>query len=138
MRNIISSLFIGLLLFTPLAFGTVEPWSIALMEAATLCALFLLLLDKARQKEASLYEIPGIIPLLCFLVYILFQLVPLPSGIVAIISPETYGFYETTRSFDKPIQWMSLSINQKATVAEFFRIRCRLPHSKALLQRLSK
>ena len=77
MVNIIFSLFIGLLIFTPLAFGTVETWSIALMEAATFFALFLLLFDKIRQKETSLYEIPGIIPLLCFLVYILFQLIPL-------------------------------------------------------------
>jgi O-antigen ligase/tetratricopeptide (TPR) repeat protein len=92
------------------------------MEAAIFSALFLLLLKKARQRETSLYEIPGIIPLLCFLVYILLQLIPLPSGIVAIISPKTYGLYETTRSFDEPVQWMSLSINQKATVAEFFRI----------------
>jgi O-antigen ligase/tetratricopeptide (TPR) repeat protein len=122
--NIIFSLFIGLLIFTPLAFGTVETWSIALMEAATFFALFLFLFDKIRQKETSLYEIPGILPLLCFLVYILLQLIPLPSGIIAIISPETYKLYQTTQSFEKPIQWMSLSINQKATMAEFFRISC--------------
>lgn len=124
MLNIIFSLFIGLLIFSPLAFGTVETWSISLMEAGTFFALFLLLFDKIRQKETSLYEIPGIIPLLCFLVYILLQLIPLPSGIIAIISPETYNLYQTTQSFEKPIQWMSLSINQKATMAEFFRILC--------------
>jgi O-antigen ligase/tetratricopeptide (TPR) repeat protein len=120
--SIVFSLFVGLLIFTPLAFGTVEPWSIALMEAVTFCALLLFLFERMRNKETSLYEIPGIIPLLCFLVYILFQLIPLPSGIVAVISPETHGLYETTRSFDKPVQWMSLSINKKATIAEFLRI----------------
>lgn len=124
MVNIIFSLFIGLLIFTPLAFGTVETWSIALMEAATFFALFLFLFEKIRQKETFLYEIPGMIPLLCFLVYILLQLIPLPSGIIAIISPEIYNLYQTTQSFEKPIQWMSLSINQKATTAEFFRILC--------------
>ena len=122
MANIVFSLFIGLLLFTPLAFGTVEPWSISLMEAATLAALILLLFNTMRKKETSLHEIPGIIPLSCFLVYMLFQLVPLPSGIVAIVSPETYAVYQAARSFDEPVQWIPLSINQKATVAEFFRI----------------
>ncbi len=122
MVNFIFLLFIGLLIFTPLAFGTVETWSIAIMEAATFFALLLFLLEKIRQKETALYEIPGIIPLLCFLSYIVLQLIPLPSGIMAIISPETYGLYQTTRSFDQPIAWMSFSINKKATVEEFFRI----------------
>ena len=89
MANIIFSLFIGILIFTPLAFGTVEPWSIALMEVATFSALFLLLFNKVRRKEPLLYEIPGIIPLICFFIYMLIGLVPLPSGIVSIISPET-------------------------------------------------
>lgn len=122
MGSIILSLFIGLLIFTPLAFGTVETWSIALMEAATFFALFLFLFSKIRQKETSLYEIPGIIPLLCFLVYVLLQLIPFPSGIISIISPETYNLYQTTQSFEKPVQWMAISINKKATVEEFFRI----------------
>ncbi len=122
MTKTIVAIFIGLLLFSPLAFGTVEPWSIALMEAATFFALFLLLFQKMRLKKTSLYEIPGIIPLACFLVYIILQIIPLPSGIIKIFSPETYVLYQETLSFDKPIQWMSLSINHKATVAEFFRI----------------
>jgi O-antigen ligase/Flp pilus assembly protein TadD len=120
--NIIFSLFVGILLFTPLAFGTVEPWSIALMEAATVSALLFLLFNNMRRKETSLYEIPGITPLVFFLAYMLFQLVPLPSGIVEIISPETAALYQATRSYDEPVRWMSLSINQKATVTEFFRI----------------
>jgi len=120
--KIIVAIFIVLLLFSPLAFGTVEPWSIALMEAATFFALFLLLFQKVRRKETALYEIPGIIPLFCFLVYIIIQLIPLPSGIIRIFSPETYVLYQETLSFGKPIHWMSLSINHKSTVAEFFRI----------------
>jgi len=120
--NIIFSIFTGILIFTPLAFGTVEPWSVALMEAAALSALLLLLFNTMRRKETSLYEIPGITPLVFFFACILFQLVPLPSGVVAVISPETYALYQATSSRNEPIQWMSLSINHKATVAEFFRI----------------
>lgn len=122
MTKIIFLIFTGILLFSPLAFGTVEPWSLTIMETLIFLALFLFFSIKAKRKESSLYEIPGIIPLTCLLLYMLFQLVPIPSGIMKIISPETYVLFQETLSFDKPIQWMTISINHKATIAEFFRI----------------
>ena len=124
MTKIIFSIFICILLFSPLAFGTVESWSLTIMETLIFLALFLLVFRKVQRKETSLYEIPGIVPLICLMAYMLFQLVPLPSGIMKIISPETYALYKETLSFDKPILWMSISINHKATIAEFFRIAC--------------
>lgn len=122
MTNIVFSIFVGILIFSPLAFGTVETWSLFIMETFAFFALFLLLFRKARQKGAILYEIPGILPLICFLLYFLFQLIPLPSGIMEVISPETHALYQETLSFDKPIHWMSISINHKGTISEFFRI----------------
>jgi hypothetical protein len=50
------------------------------------------------------------------------QLLPLPPGVVRIISPGTYNIYRDTIFVDEPMGWISLSINRKATLMEFFRI----------------
>ena len=115
-------LFIFILLFSPLAFGTVESWSFTVMETCTVFAFLLILIGAARQKQGFLYETPGVLPLLFFLIYILLQLVPLPQEIVRKVSPETYRLYKETVLVVQPEAWMSLSINKKATLMEFFRI----------------
>ncbi len=89
-----------LLIFTPLAFGTVQQWSISLMEIIAFGILCL------RLARASLDPYPagerGIprdmtIASSLFLVFaalILLQLAPLPEGLLALLSPsalKTYG-----------------------------------------------
>jgi O-antigen ligase len=122
MTKAVFGLFIFILLFSPLAFGTVENWSFTVMETCTVFAFLLILIGAARQKQGFLYETPGILPLLFFLIYILLQLVPLPQEIVRKVSPETYRLYKETVLVVQPEAWMSLSINKKATLMEFFRI----------------
>jgi O-antigen ligase/Tfp pilus assembly protein PilF len=75
-----------------------------------------------RSKDTTFYHVPGILPLLIFLAYIGIQLVPLPSQVIEIISPATYNLYRETVLIDNPAAWVSLSINRKATMLEFFRI----------------
>lgn len=116
------SLFVFLLIFSPLAFGTVEHWSLALMETVSFSALVVLLLRSIRDNKAPLYQIPGIFPFCLLLLFIAAQLVPLPSGLIRVIAPSTYDLYADTLSPFTPVGWMSLSINKKATLAEFFRI----------------
>ena len=122
MSKIIFSLFIFVLLFSPLAFGTVEPWSLTVMETSSVFALLLLFVSRSRQKQAFLYETPGIVPLVLFLVYILIQLIPLPPAILSTVSPETYRLYRETVFLDGPVRWVSLSINREATLMEFYRV----------------
>ena len=111
-------IFLFVLIFSPLAFGTVERWSLGIMETLSILALLLLLLGN---KKEALYEVPGILALILFLGYILFQLIPLPAGVVKLISPSTYSLYNETIGIIEPVDWMSISINKKATLAEFFR-----------------
>jgi len=122
MTKTVFGLFVFILLFSPLAFGTVESWSFTVMETCTVFAFLLFLIGAARQKQGFLYETPGVLPLLFFLIYILLQLVPLPQEIVRKVSPETYRLYKETVLVVQPEAWMSLSINKKATLMEFFRI----------------
>jgi O-antigen ligase/tetratricopeptide (TPR) repeat protein len=106
----------------PLAFGTVEQWSLTLMETSIFLALLLYLFRKIKGDSAEIYEVPGIIPLILLLLYILIQLIPLPSEIIKMISPSTYALHGETRGVYEPIRWLSISIDKKATVKEFFRI----------------
>jgi len=90
------SLFFFLFIFTPLAFGTTEPWSYAIMEilCALACCFFFIHIFKHKDP---LYAVPGITPLLLFLFYILFQLIPLPPVMVGLLSPAAFDIHQTTR-----------------------------------------
>jgi len=72
-------------------------------------------------NSKPIYKTPGILPLLIFLIYILFQIVPLPASIVKILSPNTYIIYAESVSLLDPTAWLSISINKKSTLSEFFR-----------------
>jgi O-antigen ligase/Flp pilus assembly protein TadD len=138
MNKIIFALFIFVLLFSPLAFGTVETWSLTVMESFSFLALFLLLLSNRRTKDASFHGIPGLLPLICLLIFIGLQLVPLPPGIVRIISPATYAMYRETIFIDAPMAWVPLTISKKATLGEFFRMASYVAFYALTVQLLSK
>ena len=111
---------IFLLIFSPLAFGTVEPWSLLIMEGGAFLGLFLYLVS-AYKNDQKLYEIPGLLPLLCFLGYILFQLIPLPAFLVRILSPGIHQIYIDTVGIFQPVDWLPLTLNRQETLSEFFR-----------------
>ena len=106
-------LFFFVLIFSPLAFGTVEPWSYAIMEISA-CSAFFLYYIFIYRTNAELYKAPGIIPLCLFLLFILIQIIPLPAQIIKIISPASYAIQETASK-------MTISIHPRATLLEFFR-----------------
>ncbi|MBU2645297.1 O-antigen ligase family protein [bacterium] len=113
-------LFFFLLVFSPLAFGTVEQWSLTVMELLTFFALILLLLNRLSRKQ-PLHRVPGLLPLCLFLCYLLIQLLPMPPGTIKVISPETWRIYQETVGILDPTAWISISVNRKAGLGEFFR-----------------
>ena len=115
------SLFFFLFLFTPLAFGTTEPWSYAIMETGTALAVVFFFVSVVK-NNTRVVQVPGIFPLVFFLVYILFQLVPLPPALVQWLSPAAFDIHSTTAQLTDTSGWMPLTVNFKATVSEFFRI----------------
>lgn len=87
--GVIEFLLIALLVFMPLAFGAVQAWSeqvvIILSGLVAFCfAIKLLISRQARLVSSWTY-----IPIILFILFILFQLVPLPTGLVEFISPHT-------------------------------------------------
>ena len=113
-------IFIFLLIFSPLAFGTVSTWSLTIMEALSIGAVLLLFIS-CGLNDRPIYKAPGTLLIMLYPAYILVQLIPLPAETVKLISPATYSLYKETIGIVDPVQWVSLSINKKATLEELFR-----------------
>ncbi len=110
-----------LIIFAPLAFGTKEPWSYAIMEISIALGLFSLCLSLIR-KHTNLYRTPGLLFLLLFQGYILLQMIPLPSQVIAFLSPKAFSIHSAIDEITLSQRaWMTLSVNPFATLVQFFR-----------------
>ncbi len=138
MKKAVYRLFIFVLIFTPLAFGTVERWSYTVMETISLSALCLLLFQIVRSRSTRIYEVPGLLPLSMFLAYIVFQAIPLPSFVIKVLSPGAHEVYSNTIWVNGSAQWGSISLNKKATLLEFFRVFSYAAFYVLTVQLLSK
>ena len=95
------------MVFTPIAFGSQVIWAFSLMELGILLIIILwaikLLLSQILKPQSSILSDPQasnlapqssirlpILLLSLFLAIVLLQMIPLPAGIVKIISPKTY------------------------------------------------
>jgi O-antigen ligase len=113
-NQIIQLVLIFLIFFTPITFGAMEPWAFSVMELGILLIIIfwsiqtgILGLRASKKSFDSLIDNPwpvqcgadftgppSAIPMVLlslFLLLILFQLLPLPSGLVKILSPKTYA-----------------------------------------------
>ncbi len=113
-------LFFFALVFPPLAFGTVEPWSYAVMEIAVAGAL-LVCLVRGMADNRPVSEVPGLFFVVLMLGWVLFQLVPLPPDLVRILSPAAFNAHQNAVPGGESHLWMTLSVHPRATLAEFFR-----------------
>ncbi|MBI5076242.1 MAG: O-antigen ligase family protein [Nitrospirae bacterium] len=112
-------IFLGTLIFCPLAFGTVETWSLLIMEAGVFSALALYFIREQRHR--AILKVPGVMPLAALLCYMLFQAVPLPPAVIEKISPATFELYQQSVWIVEPGTWATLSVYPKGTVSEFLR-----------------
>lgn len=87
---------IALLVFTPLAFGSVHAWAQAIMELLT-AALVIVWGSKALvcgSTTAANDRLRGwSLPMLCFGALAVVQLLPLPPAVLRVLSPNTYALY---------------------------------------------
>ncbi len=127
----ITLLLIGLILFTPFAFGSMEIWALALMELGILFIIILRAvrtgIGRFRPSENSFSSTidnrQSLIPLVLlslFLLLILFQMIPLPSGILRAISPRTFAL-RSALSLDPSASSFPLSFSPFLTRIEFFK-----------------
>ncbi len=87
--KVIELLLTSLLIFMPFAFGAVEAWSeevvIVLVVAITICFLLKLIFEEHTRMVWSW----AYVPVALFIIVVVFQIIPLPSGLVNTISPNT-------------------------------------------------
>jgi O-antigen ligase/tetratricopeptide (TPR) repeat protein len=114
-------IFLGTLIFCPLAFGTVETWSFLMMEAGVFSALLLFFLFIKEPGRPGILKAPGLMPLAALLCYMLFQAIPLPPAVIEKISPATFEIYHQSVWIAEPGAWATLSLYPKGTVTEFLR-----------------
>ena len=111
-------LFLGTLVFAPLAFGTVETWAYTVLEWLICASALLLFVSKG---QSGLYRAPGIFPLLLVSAAILFQAIPLPAEFVRIISPETEQIYRNSAGVLSSANWIPISVHPGSTLKAFLR-----------------
>jgi O-antigen ligase len=76
-----------LVVFTPLAFGTVTPWAEAVAETVVLAMTVLWVLGMVRQWQLRIAIPPGALPALLFVSLGLVQMIPIPVWLAWIVSP---------------------------------------------------
>ena len=81
LTEVIRYIFLLPLLFAPLAFGTVEVWSLGVLEALCFGVLASAFFGRRRSDGFSVYNAPGFMPLVLLLCFMLVQAIPLPGGI---------------------------------------------------------
>ena len=115
-------LYVVVLIFCPLAFGTVEAWSKTVMEFLVPVSLAILLLRILLKKDGPWYGVPGATPLLMLLVYMLVQAIPLSPDLHRVISPASHDVYRSLEVLSGRYPPVPLTVNLYATLNEFFRI----------------
>jgi len=85
-----------LIVFTPLAFGCIYPWGIALLECVVLFMALAWVFTLLRTGRVRLVCTPLNLPMLLFFGLVGLQLLPLPPIVLSWLSPHTYDLYQQT------------------------------------------
>ena len=114
---------IFLIIFTPLAFGSVHIWAYTIVEVVVLLLLLTCLFQHFTPHTSRLtlytsrFTPHASLPLLLFLGLILFQMVPLPATVIKHLSPNTYDLYQQT--LGNPLNVKSKTLNVTPHVSRF-------------------
>jgi O-antigen ligase len=132
-NHAINFILIFLLVFTPVALGAMDFWAFSLMELGILFILILWaiqfgIVSKLRTPNANLTFIPqSAIRILqwvllgLFLCLVLFQMLPLPPGMIKTLSPKAYELRHTLLGGFSLQPFYPLSLVPFATQIEFFK-----------------
>jgi putative inorganic carbon (HCO3(-)) transporter len=123
-------LLILLFVFTPIAFGSIELWAFSLMELGILLIIILWSIQSFLLRTPhSEIRIPhskiSMVLLSLFLLLVLFQMLPLPSGLLKILSPKTFELRNSLSVFDSQLLTFNskfqISLVPFVTQIEFFK-----------------
>ena len=137
-NTLITLLLVFLVIFTPIAFGSIELWAYSVMELGILLVIILwavqsLLRPALRRVQGSPepYMVQGafrihhsaipMVLLSLFLLLILFQLLPLPSDFLKMLSTKTWELRQQLRMTNDQLPMTPLSFFPFLTQIEFFK-----------------
>ena len=132
----IKFILIVLLIFTPIAFGSMEIWAFSLMELGILLIIILWAIQSIIARKSAIRNLQFSIGLnsepqtpnfafcfiflFLFLLLVLFQMIPLPSGMIKIISPKAFAL-RNYLTFDLSHLSFPVSFVPFLTRIEFFK-----------------
>jgi len=120
-RKIIEWGILGLIVWTPLAAGSVYEWTILVIQLAVLVMMgaYILMKKKPRMNEGLSFSLrwPRYL-FFGFIVFLFIQAVPWPKFLVKILSPNTYAFQELFSADFSRIKFMSFSLMPEQTIRE--------------------
>ena len=131
--RLIQILLILLLIFTPVAFGSIELWAFSVMELGIVFMIIFWAIQSVGSRtslfqKSEIRNLQLAIPLLflsLFLCLGLLQMVPFPSGIIKMISPGNDELHHALSIADfqilNPHPKFSISLVPFATLIEFFK-----------------
>ncbi len=115
---------IFILIFAPLAYGTTGPVAMMIVQAVVFCGLLWVVVEALRGR-GKFYRPPGLLPLGLLGVFMALQAIPLPAGLLEIVSPAAYQRYTETVWLLQPDVWMPVSVSLERTLASlFFYLTC--------------
>jgi len=120
-RTIVEYGLLALLLWSPLPAASVEEWSVFVVELAVaiMAAAYVLLDPKPSLNPHLPPVLKRMRPLTAaFFGFLAFQILPLPAGLVRVLSPGSYEFQRLYSPASARMKFMSLSIAPSATLRE--------------------
>ena len=113
----------ALIVFTPLAFGTVEPWSIAIAEVTIFVTALIWGLAMVSAGEIRIQRTVFNSCWLLALTHGLLQVAPLPLQVIQTLSPKAAAIYHSIKIDNNlPASWHTLSLVPYATKQALVRL----------------
>ena len=112
---------LGLIIFSPLPAASVAEWSILVIQLTVLVMMAAYFLMREKPQNNELLSLSLAWPKYLFLglfVFIFIQIIPLPTFLVRIFSPNTYSFQKLFSTDFSKIKFMSLSLIPSHTLRE--------------------
>ncbi len=113
----------ALLVFSPLAFGAVEVWSIATAQLLVLAMGVVWIARMISQGRMEFLQTSMNAPILLLLALILVQTIPLPLSAIRYLSPAAYKVYGAVQSaLDLRMGWRTISLDPISTREELLKV----------------
>lgn len=121
LNHLIEKGIYSLLIFTPLAFGSVQPWAFTVMEAVSFIIFGAWLLRMSVLKKVEFYATPLLFFMLALAVVVVIQVIPMPAALLGLLSPSTLRAYNLF-SNDGVSVWRAISIDPQSTLDELWKL----------------